>query len=82
MVSGCRFSIHSAGSAASSTWKRLPLPGVLSTRKVPLWARMIPTTAASPKPRPRNFVVKNGSKIRARVASSIPMPVSSTSIVT
>ena len=39
----------------------------------------MPITAASPRPRPVNFVVKNGSKIRARVGVSIPQPVSWTS---
>src|ERR1019366_2577147 len=36
----------------------------------PRWPRTIPGTAASPSPLPVNFVVKNGSKMRARV----PLP--------
>ncbi len=38
----------------------------------------MPSAAANPKPRPVNFVVKNGSKMRARVASSMPWPLSLT----
>ena len=68
--------------AARSAWKRVPFPGAPSTRSVPLCAWMIPSTAASPNPRPRNFVVKNGSQTLARVESSIPIPSSSTSMVT
>jgi hypothetical protein len=42
--------------------------------------RTIPQTAASPSPVPRSgaFVVKNGSKMRACVAASIPAPSSRT----
>ena len=38
------------------------------------------TDSPRPVPSPTSFVVKNGSKMRARVASSMPMPVSRTSI--
>ncbi len=57
-----------------------PRPGSLSTRIVPPWRRTIPYTVARPRPVPRSrsLVVKNGSKILSRVASSIPHPVSAT----
>jgi hypothetical protein len=35
-----------------------------------------------PVPRPRAFVVKNGSKMRRRVSSSMPQPVSATAMTT
>ena len=54
-------------------------PGELLTRRAPPWLRTMPITAASPSPRPVNFVVKKGSKILARVVSSIPDPLSRTS---
>ena len=43
------------------------------------WSRTMPCTAASPRPRPSNVVVKKGSKARSRVASSMPSPSSRTS---
>src|SRR5579883_3636643 len=64
--------------AGKRTVKRVPTPGSLSTRIPPPWPRMIPNTAESPSPRPANFVEKNGSNNFARVASSIPHPVSDT----
>ncbi len=44
----------------------------------------MPYTVArpSPLPFPCSFVVKNGSNTRARVAASIPSPVSPTAIIT
>lgn len=63
------------------TVKRVPVPRVLATRMVPRWPRMISSTPAKPSPRPVNFVVKNGSKIRFNVSSLMPQPVSSTSIL-
>ena len=57
----------------------MPRPGALSTRMPPPCPRTMPSVAASPSPRPVNFVVKNGSKIRARVSSSMPTPSSATS---
>ncbi len=44
----------------------------------------MPSTVArpSPVPLPASLVVKNGSKIRARVCSSMPHPVSLTAIIT
>ena len=46
----------------------------------PLCCFTIPYTTASPSPVPLSgpFVVKNGSKMRSRVSSSIPIPVSLT----
>ena len=58
--------------------KILPMPGSLDTRIAPPCAPTIPAAAESPSPRPMNFVVKNGSKIRGLIASSIPHPVSVT----
>jgi hypothetical protein len=46
---------------------------------VPLARFTICFTVANPSPLPILLVVKNGSKIRARVALSIPQPVSATS---
>src|ERR1035441_1330128 len=53
--------------------------GALVTIIAPLCPRTMPATAASPSPRPVNFVEKKGSKILALVASSMPQPVSRTS---
>jgi hypothetical protein len=59
-----------------------PLPGVETTSIHPPCSRTMPHVTLSPRPvpSPTSFVVKNGSKIRSRVASSIPVPVSWTSI--
>ncbi len=58
----------------------VPRPGSLSTQMVPPLCVTIPKTVArpSPVPWPSGLVVKNGSKIRSRVAASIPIPVSLT----
>ncbi len=56
----------------------VPRPSMLSIASVLLCVRIIPPTAARPRPRPVNLVVKNGSKMRARVAASMPLPVSET----
>ncbi len=56
----------------------VPWPSALDTLMAPRCPRTIPSTAASPSPRPVNFVVKNGSKMREAVAASIPWPVSET----
>ena len=60
--------------------KRLPRPGVLSTAIAPPCAETMPCTTASPSPVPcpTGLVVKNGSKTRSRVASSMPQPLSLT----
>src|SRR6266545_475198 len=59
---------------------RVPAPGALSICTNPPCCFTRPYTVArpSPVPFPTGFVVKNGSKARCRVASSIPSPVSST----
>ena len=63
-----------------STSKRAPRWGWLSTRMCPPACSTMPYTVASPRPvpLPTSLVVKNGSKMRARVASSMPTPSSST----
>ncbi len=57
-----------------------PCARALETAIVPCACCAIPKIVArpSPIPLPRGFVVKNGSKIRARVSGSIPQPVSLT----
>ncbi len=62
-----------------SSRKTVPRPTSLSTDRPPLWPRTMPSTAARPRPRPVNFVVKKGSKTRSRVAASMPSPSSRTS---
>ncbi len=71
-----------SAAAGSRTVNRVPTPGRLSTRTPPPWPRMMPSTADRPSPRPANLVVKNGSNSLARVASSIPHPVSATTTST
>ena len=57
-----------------------PWPGVLSTQMLPPLCFTMPYAVLSPSPVPLpvSFVVKNGSKMRACVSSSIPTPVSLT----
>ena len=59
------------------------LPGSLSTWMWPPLCLTMPYTVArpSPVPLPGSLVVKNGSKMRARVASSMPVPVSVTASI-
>ncbi len=59
-----------------------PAPGAVRTRRPAPCARRIPSIAESPNPRPGALLEKNGSKIRAHVAASIPTPVSCTSSTT
>ena len=54
----------------------VPLPGLLSISAVPPRLRRIPSTTASPKPRPVDLVLKKGSNILACVSGDIPQPVS------
>ena len=68
-----------AAPAGNRTRNVVPLPRSLATLIAPLCLRTMPSTAASPRPRPANFVVKKGSKIRAWVSASMPHPVSATS---
>ena len=58
----------------------VPRPTSLSTRIVPPCSSMVLWTSDRPNPTPlqSSFVVKNGSKIRARSWASIPRPVSVT----
>ena len=57
--------------------KVLPLPGAISTSIVPPWRFTIPHATDSPRPvRCGPLVVKNGAKIRSRVRSDIPWPLS------
>jgi hypothetical protein len=65
--------------AGKSTRKSVPTPMRESISIPPSWLRTIPSTAASPSPRPVNLVVKNGSKIREIVSCDMPQPESSTS---
>jgi len=64
--------------------KVVPRPGSESTVMNPPACFTIPYTVASPNPVPLpvSFVVKNGSKARALVCSSMPMPVSDTASMT
>ena len=64
--------------------KAAPRPGSLSTVMHPPLCLTMPKTVArpSPVPLPAPLVVKNGSKMRAFVASSIPVPVSVTPSMT
>ncbi len=60
--------------------KDAPRPGSLSTSMKPPLCLTMPYTVASPSPVPfpTSLVVKNGSKIWARVAASMPCPLSVT----
>src|SRR5665647_1285723 len=62
---------------------RAPCPGSLSTTMAPPCSTMMPCTTERPRPEPSptDFVVKKGSKMRARTAGLIPAPVSRTLIV-
>ncbi len=63
--------------------KVVPWPGSLSTRTSPLWRRTIEYDMDSPRPEPASpLVEKNGSKMRRRTASGMPMPVSRTMMAT
>ena len=62
----------------------VPCPGSLYTQMVPPLCWTMPNTVDRPRPVPLPvpLVVKNGSKIWARVASSMPVPVSVTASMT
>ncbi len=66
------------------TLKVVPLPGSLYTQMQPALCLTIPYTVESPRPvpLPTSLVVKNGSKMRACVSSSMPTPVSLTANIT
>ncbi len=61
-------------------WNVVPLPGSLATAMLPKWVVTMPCTTErpSPVPSPIALVVKNGSKMRALVAASMPLPLSRT----
>ena len=63
---------------AETSQSASPGPGALTTWMAPPWLRTIPCTPDSPRPRPANLVVKNGSKILLLTSSVIPHPVSVT----
>ena len=56
----------------------LPVPAHVSAWSSAWWARAIPSTVASPVPRPLALVLKKGSKMRSMVRLSIPGPSSVT----
>src|SRR5689334_13898919 len=68
------FSCTCSATAGTHTLNVVPCPGLLYTLSAPPCPVTIPSTADNPKPRPVNFVVKNGSKILAIVSSSMPHP--------
>src|SRR5271157_1974413 len=68
--------------AGRRTRNVLPDPGSLRTRSSPWFRSAMDREIASPKPRPRALVVKNGSMTRAIWSGGIPGPVSVTSIST
>ena len=65
----------------SVTRKVLPRPISLSTRTSPPSALKMPLQIQSPRPVPSlaGLVVKKGSRIRSRISSGIPIPLSRTS---
>ena len=61
----------------SSTINVVPRPGRLCTRIFPRWALIMLYTKLKPRPVPRSpLVVKKGSKMRGKMCSGIPCPVS------
>ena len=76
-ITGPRFLLRLLGSAGQNV---VPLPGSLSISRSAPCRCATPYTIARPSPVPRSpLVVKNGSRQRRRVSSSMPMPVSVTS---
>ncbi|MCY1534850.1 hypothetical protein D9M68_702340 [compost metagenome] len=68
------------GAAGKYSMKVVPSPGTLSTWIAPPCACTMPSTTGSPSPvpLPTALVVKKGSKMRLRVAASMPQPSSDT----
>src|SRR5215831_9110352 len=66
------------GANGNSTLNVAPPPGPLSAWSLAPWACATPAEIASPRPDPRCFVVKNGSKMRSRSSGAMPGPVSAT----
>ena len=60
----------------------VPTPRSLRSRTAPWCARTMPSTSERPMPRPRNLVLKKGSKARSATSSGIPPAVSRTSMQT
>src|SRR3981189_2729897 len=54
--------------------KRVPAPRALCTSTAPSCSWTISRTVASPRPLPSGRVVKNGSKMRCSIASSMAPP--------
>jgi PAS domain S-box-containing protein len=83
---GTTFKIYlpAVGEAVDPEESHADAPGALSTWMWPLLCCTIPNTVErpSPVPLPSSFVVKKGSKIRSRVAASMPVPVSVTASMT
>src|SRR5581483_8065327 len=77
------FGIHGHGSGlAAATGRKhvtvVPRPSSLSMSMAPRCCSTIWWQMARPRPRPWSFVVKKGSKMRARAAGGIPVPSSMT----
>ncbi len=72
------FGAPTGSMAGKSKVTLVPCPGVESTLICPPCSFTTAATTASPSPvpRPRGLVVENGSKIRSRTSSVMPMPVS------
>ena len=68
------------GAAGKYRLNSAPRPGALCTAMPPWWLFTMPCTTdnPSPVPSPAGLVVNSGSKMRSRVASSMPTPVSVT----
>ena len=62
--------------SGSSTVTVVPPPGGQSIRIVPWWASTRRLAVGSPRPVPRDLVVKNGVKIFSRISGGIPGPAS------
>ena len=73
-----------AGAVAGNVNRTVvPSPAALMMSMSAPWRWAMPYTMARPRPEPRSpLVVKNGSRQRRRVASSMPAPVSLTSMNT
>src|SRR5262249_42904427 len=79
-----RTCVHISSVATAGTTKRTVVPksGFAVAQSRPPHASTIPRQIARPMPIPSRFVVKNGSKIRARCWGSIPAPESVTATST
>src|SRR5215831_12175443 len=66
------------GANGKSTTNVAPPQGGLIARSLAPCACATPAEIASPRPEPRCFVVKNGSKMRSSSSGAMPGPVSAT----